>query len=126
MSEAAKQRMRSWLRDCFQPVRSTANEARDTSEMVCTRCGSIGRPKRHTPGSFVIELLLFLLIIGGIVLGSSYGFIIPGVFVVLFLIYGSWRLTARKWICRVCRAEALVPVDSPVGQLMAARKTGSP
>ena len=43
-------------------------------QMVCTRCGTIGRPKRYTPGTFGMELLLFLF------------FIIPG------LIYGIWRI----------------------------------
>jgi hypothetical protein len=91
--------------------------------MVCTRCGSIGREKRHTPGSFVIELLLFLFIIASLIVSSTFGFIIPGLLIILFLIYGIWRLTARKWVCRVCLAESLVPFDSPVGQSMAARKT---
>jgi p-aminobenzoyl-glutamate transporter AbgT len=71
------------------------------SQMICTRCGTIGWPKRYTPGSFGVELLLFLL------------FIIPG------LIYGVWRLAARKWVCATCMADALVPIDSPTGRALA-------
>lgn len=124
MTEARRSWLRSWLQACFQPVRPTTNEGGFTSEMVCTRCGSIARPKRHTPGSLLIELLLLLFIIASLILSPTYGFIIPSLFFILLLIYGIWRLTARKWVCRVCVAEALVPIDSPVGQSMAARKTG--
>jgi hypothetical protein len=70
------------------------------TQKICTRCGTIGWPKRYTPGSFAIELLLFLF------------FIIPGV------IYGVWRLTARKWVCAACLADALVPIDSPTGRAL--------
>lgn len=74
-----------------------------TVQMVCTRCGTIGFPKRHTPGSFAVELILFLF------------FIVPG------LIYGAWRLTARKWVCAACTADALVPIDSPTGRAIIER-----
>ena len=66
--------------------------------MVCTRCGTVGWPKRHTPGTFAVELLLFLF------------FIIPGV------IYGIWRLAARRDVCAACLSDAIVPVNSPIGQ----------
>jgi hypothetical protein len=71
--------------------------------MVCTRCGTIGRPKRYTPGTFGMELLLFLF------------FIIPG------LIYGIWRIAARKDVCAACRSDALVPIGSPAGRAMTSR-----
>jgi hypothetical protein len=71
------------------------------SAMICTRCGTIGAPKRYTPGSFGVELLLFLFLI------------VPGV------IYGVWRLAARKWVCATCMADALVPIDSPRGRALA-------
>jgi hypothetical protein len=70
-------------------------------QMICTRCGTIGRPKRHTPGSLALELFLFLF------------FIIPG------LLYGVWRLSARKWVCAACQADTLVPIDSPRGRALA-------
>jgi hypothetical protein len=73
------------------------------AQMVCTRCGTVGLPKRHTPGSFGVELLPFLL------------FIIPGI------VYGVWRLSARTWVCGVCMADVLVPVDSPMGKAVIAQ-----
>ena len=71
--------------------------------MVCTHCGTIGWPKRYTPGSFGTELLLFLF------------FIIPG------LIYGIWRIAARKDVCAACLSDALVPIGSPAGRAMTSR-----
>ena len=73
------------------------------SQMVCTRCGTIGRPKRYTPGTFGMELLLFLF------------FIIPG------LIYGIWRIAARKDVCAACLSDELVPIGSPAGRAMTSR-----
>ena len=47
--------------------------------MVCTVCGSVGFPKKVTPGSFLVELGLWIF------------FILPGV------IYSVWRLSALWW-----------------------------
>lgn len=94
-------------------------------EMVCTRCGSISRPKKNTPGSFLVELLLFLMVIASLLLSPIFGFIVPIFIIVLFLLYGIWRLTARKKVCRVCFADSLIPIDSPVGEAMAVRKSNN-
>ena len=67
------------------------------SQLICPNCGTIGNPKKHTKGSFIIEIVLWLF------------FIIPGV------IYSFWRLTTRKKKCRSCGAENMVPLNSPVG-----------
>lgn len=67
--------------------------------MVCTRCGSIfQKPKRHLPGTFLMELFLFLL------------FVLPG------LVYGVWRLMAAKMVCPACGSEQIVPETTPVGR----------
>ena len=52
--------------------------------VTCPVCKHTGPPKRVTPGSFWIEVVLWLF------------FIIPGV------IYSLWRLSARKSICTRC------------------------
>ena len=68
-------------------------------EMVCVRCGTVGKPKKSTKGSFAVEVVMWLLLI------------IPGI------IYSMWRMTAGKMIvCRSCGSEELVPVNSPRGQ----------
>ena len=71
-------------------------------EMVCTACGSVGRPVRVTQGSFLIELALWLF------------FLLPG------FIYSIWRLTSKHDACPKCGGKQLVPLDSPVGQKLIA------
>lgn len=64
-------------------------------DMYCPNCGSAGKPKTFTPGSFALEVLLWLF------------FIVPG------LIYSIWRLTARYKGCASCGQRGVIPVDSP-------------
>ena len=63
--------------------------------MYCANCGTVDRPKLHTPGSFFIEVLLWLCLV------------VPG------MIYTVWRHTARKEVCRACFTPNLLPLDSP-------------
>lgn len=65
---------------------------------ICRDCGSMGKPKSDTPGSILIEIVLWIC------------FIVPG------LIYSLWRLSRRRKVCAVCGSANIVPVDSPVGQ----------
>lgn len=65
---------------------------------VCTTCGTQGLPKTRVKGSFAIELLLWICCL------------LPG------MIYTAWRLTTKEKVCRVCQANTLVPIDSPVGR----------
>ena len=66
--------------------------------LICSTCGTIGQPVTTTPGSFVMELFLWLLMI------------LPG------LIYSIWRLSNKKTGCARCGGTALIPMDSPRGQ----------
>lgn len=67
--------------------------------LVCLTCGSKGeKPKTVTPGSFLLEVALWLL------------FILPGV------IYSIWRLTARHKACSLCGGRNLVPEDTPAAK----------
>ena len=66
--------------------------------LICSTCGTTGRSVTTTPGSFFIELLLWLF------------FLLPG------LIYSIWRLTNKKTGCASCGGTALIPLDSPRGQ----------
>lgn len=67
-------------------------------EMVCTECGYVGKPKRLTKGSALIEIILYLT------------FIIPGI------IYSIWRLSNTVNICPKCKKESMIPMDSPRGR----------
>jgi hypothetical protein len=66
--------------------------------VICTRCGHQGNPTSETPGSFILEVFLWLM------------FIVPGV------IYSLWRLSKRRKVCRSCGSPELVPLDSPRGK----------
>lgn len=67
------------------------------ARLICRNCGTIGKPKMRTKGSFLIELVLWLC------------FIVPGVF------YSLWRLTTKEKVCPSCGATNMVPLNSPVG-----------
>ena len=68
---------------------------------VCKQCGTVAEPKSDTPGSFLIEVVLWLC------------FLVPG------LIYSLWRLSRRRLVCPACGSGELVPVDTPVGRALA-------
>lgn len=70
---------------------------------LCTHCGATANPITHTPGSILIELILWCF------------FLIPGV------IYSLWRLTNRqKNVCPICKGASMIPLNSP--QAMALRQ----
>jgi len=70
-------------------------------EFVCKFCGFVGKPKKVTEGSFLVEIFLWLL------------FLLPGV------IYSIWRMTTRKDVCPKCGKPDMIPVDTPEGQKLA-------
>ena len=70
---------------------------------VCTACGSsISNPKNCTPGSFLIEIILWVAFIPILCL--------PGI------IYTLWRLTNKKKICPICRHDTVIPSQTPLAQ----------
>lgn len=69
--------------------------------LICSTCGHFGPAVTTTPGSFLIELVLWLF------------FLLPG------LIYSIWRLTNKKTGCSACGGTALIPRSSPRGQQLA-------
>jgi hypothetical protein len=70
---------------------------------ICAACGTVGRTKSETRGSFFIEVILWLC------------FLIPG------LVYSIWRLTTRRTVCAECGGHALLPLTTPGGKDVAAR-----
>lgn len=67
-----------------------------SGHMYCKDCGTIAAPATDTPGSILIELVLWLC------------FIIPG------LIYSLWRHSRRHDVCAKCGSAHLIPPDSPL------------
>lgn len=72
-----------------------------TPRHICDKCRSVVRPCADRPGSFALELLLWLLLI------------VPG------LIYSIWRLSSNRIIsCPVCKALNPIPLNTPAGQAL--------
>lgn len=75
--------------------------------MICPACGTQGNPETQNKGSALIELVLWLC------------FIIPG------LIYSIWRRSSPNEICPACHKLGMIPIDSPIGQRLAAQFPGT-
>lgn len=73
-------------------------------QRICVQCGYVGKTKRVTKGSLLIEIVLWI------------AFIIPGI------LYSLWRLTTRYDACPSCGAATMIPVDSPKGREMLAQQ----
>lgn len=58
----------------------------------CRHCDYHGQQLTVTPGSFIIEIILWCF------------YIIPG------LIYSVWRCSARKKVCPECKSEHMIPI----------------
>lgn len=67
-------------------------------QYVCTTCGFIGKRRKRTRGSFLLEVFLWLL------------FLLPG------LVYTIWRSMSKEKICPQCENPTMIPADSPMGQ----------
>lgn len=67
-------------------------------QLICTSCGHVGKPKKHTRGSIWIEILLWLCML------------IPGLF------YTMWRYTTKEKVCPSCLSPDVIPLSSPKGQ----------
>jgi hypothetical protein len=69
-------------------------------EMICTTCGYVGTAKMRKKGSFLIEILLYLIMI------------LPGA------LYTVWRLTTREKVCPACKNPTMIPTNTPKGQAL--------
>ena len=69
-----------------------------SGEFFCTSCGTVGRPRVRNRGSSAIEIILWLC------------FIFPGLF------YTLWRMGRRDRYCRTCKAQTVIPVESPIAR----------
>ena len=71
-------------------------------EMFCTRCGSVCAPKVVTPGTFALELILWLFLL------------LPG------LAYSLYRVSARHTACPICGEPRMIPLTTPRARAMTA------
>jgi hypothetical protein len=78
-------------------------------EQICRNCGYRGGGEMVTPGSFLIEVILWACLI------------IPG------LVYSLWRHSRRHQACPSCHERQLIPAASPIGrQLINSHHKGEP
>lgn len=66
--------------------------------MICRNCGHVGVANTATPGSFILEVILWLC------------FLLPGI------LYSIWRVAKRHRACSACGSSELLPLNSPMGQ----------
>lgn len=66
-------------------------------QCLCAACESITTPTKITPGSLLVNIVLFLF------------FVVPGI------IYLVWRFSARKDGCARCGSVNLIPISTPRG-----------
>lgn len=71
-----------------------------SARVFCRNCEFSGRVEWMKPGSFAVEILLWLF------------FLLPG------LIYTAWRCSSMRRVCPLCQNTNLVPEDSPLGKKM--------
>ncbi len=67
-----------------------------SNEQICTECYHVGKGK--TPGSFLIELVLWCFMI------------VPG------LIYTIWRNGKKGKMCPECRSISMISASTPRGK----------
>lgn len=70
--------------------------------LICSGCGAIGEVTSYTPGSILIEIILWFCLL------------VPG------LIYTIWRHSARHRVCARCGHKHLMPVGTPMGMKLLA------
>lgn len=74
---------------------------------VCTSCGYVGWPKTVTKGSFLFEVLLWIIAISTFFLLATF---------LLALLYSHWRSSSRYEVCPKCKHPTMIPTDSPIGR----------
>lgn len=80
---------------------------------VCTVChSSFDSPKSVTPGSAVIELILWGLFLAPLLSGFAFG---AALLAVPALLYTGYRLAKRRKACPKCGAGEVVGSDTPRG-----------
>jgi hypothetical protein len=74
----------------------------------CLDCGFVGLPKQCKPGTFGVEVVLWVLLV------------VPGV------VYTIWRLSSRYEGCAKCGSKRIVPAGENMAQTAIGRMTPTP
>ena len=77
---------------------------------ICTQCGYVGAPKSRVRGSFIMELILWIL-------GLIFTFVVSWLFIFIPIFYSMFRLSGRYTECPQCHLRnTMIPLDSPRGR----------
>ena len=67
-------------------------------DMICAKCGYVGKKVRFSKGNFILELFLWTLLF------------VPGA------IYTTWRAFNEFHACPICQNTEMTPLDSKFGK----------
>lgn len=90
-------------------------------KMVCTTCNTIAEPAVKNNGSFVVEIVVYIVGIAISAITALWFLMLVPVGFTLFRVFGR-----MNHVCPSCGSDALVPLDSPKGkEIAAAASNGS-
>ncbi len=72
--------------------------------MICAHCGYIGKTERFSKGSYLLEIILWMMLF------------VPGT------LYTTWRFFNEYHACPICRNMTMTPLDSTLGKKIANEK----
>lgn len=85
---------------------------------ICIDCGYVDTPKKKTSGSFLLEITVWIIMI---VIGLASTMWI----LLLALGFSLFRAASTKNVCRSCLSGNIIPVDSPNGKELIAKRSKS-
>ncbi len=88
--------------------------------LICTSCGNTGTPISTRKGSFIFELLIWVIVVTlllfEIAFSSFYIFIFLVVSIIIGIVYSAWRGNNKKDKCSLCGKDTMIPINTPVGK----------
>lgn len=86
-------------------TKNTAEISMETDvEMICAKCGYIGKKVRFSKGNFILELFLWALLF------------VPGA------LYTTWRAFNEYHACPICQNREMTPLNSKFGRQILSEK----
>lgn len=103
-----------WAFAMFAYKQSKLHDSRAPT-MLCKLCGTRMNPISHTPGSLIVELLIWIVCVYVAVRASVIALVVA-------IIYSGWRLGSRRKVCPSCRSAEIIPIESPMAKEIIGRK----
>ncbi len=80
-------------------------------QKICIICGHVGNAKALSPGSFIGEIVIFVILFV-IALMTTFWILLISLF------YAIYRSANNKSVCESCGSRQIIPVDSPNGMAL--------